>query len=260
MVGFSAYNWGGCPPWNSRWETYALGFEPYLHRMRAMAPGKPIFIVEMAVIDRMDQPMGDRDEWFRDTYTRLAAFPRLRGIVYFDKILPPQPNLSDCPNPDFRLHVPGTGHWQGFIDALNNPASNFGYWAPTSPEVANIVFAPNVSKIFADVLPIHPFALEPGEVDFSPWIHTLAESGITTGCGVNPPRFCPTAGVTRDQMAVFLLRGIHGSAWGPPPAAEGCSSTSFPATRSPRGSSSWRTRASPAGAAPLPRDTVPARR
>ena len=40
-------------------------------------------------------------------------------------------------------------------------------------------------------------------------INGLAASGITTGCGGG--RFCPTASVTRGQMAAFLYRGL-----GPP--------------------------------------------
>ena len=56
-VGFSAYNWGRCPPWH-KWDTFETGFLPYLVRIRAMAPGKPIFIAETAVIDRLSRPIG----------------------------------------------------------------------------------------------------------------------------------------------------------------------------------------------------------
>lgn len=49
-------------------------------------------------------------------------------------------------------------------------------------------------------------------------IEQLAASGITGGCSVNPPLFCPTAPVTRDQMAVFLLRAIEGPSYVPPAA------------------------------------------
>jgi len=41
--------------------------------------------------------------------------------------------------------------------------------------------------------------------------------GITSGCGNN--NYCPKAEVTRDQMAVFLLRAKHGSGYSPPPAS-----------------------------------------
>ena len=38
-------------------------------------------------------------------------------------------------------------------------------------------------------------------------VETLAASGITTGCGSR--NFCPTAPVTREQMASFLTRGLR---------------------------------------------------
>lgn len=47
-------------------------------------------------------------------------------------------------------------------------------------------------------------------------IRRIAAAGITTGCSASPPAFCPTAVVKRDQMAIFLLRGIHGSGYQPP--------------------------------------------
>ena len=46
----------------------------------------------------------------------------------------------------------------------------------------------------------------------------LYAAGVTGGCNTNPMMFCPTATVTRDQMAVFLLRGIHGGGYNPPVA------------------------------------------
>jgi hypothetical protein len=36
------------------------------------------------------------------------------------------------------------------------------------------------------------------------WIEQLAWEGITSGCGGG--NYCPWAPVTRDQMAVFLVR------------------------------------------------------
>ncbi len=36
------------------------------------------------------------------------------------------------------------------------------------------------------------------------WAEDLYNKGITGGCGVSPLRFCPTAPVTRAQMAVFI--------------------------------------------------------
>ena len=46
------------------------------------------------------------------------------------------------------------------------------------------------------------------------WIERLAAEGVTAGCGSG--NYCPTLPVTRDQMAVFLLRAKHGSSYSPP--------------------------------------------
>jgi hypothetical protein len=61
---------------------------------------------------------------------------------------------------------------------------------------------------FADVDPADPFA---------PFIEKLFRNGITGGCGSG--NYCPGNAVTRDQMAVFLLKGKHGSSYVPPPCA-----------------------------------------
>lgn len=50
------------------------------------------------------------------------------------------------------------------------------------------------------------------------WIERLFAEGITAGCGTNPLRYCPSNSVSRDQMAIFLLRAKHGSSYTPPPA------------------------------------------
>ena len=61
--------------------------------------------------------------------------------------------------------------------------------------------------VFTDV-PVGAFA--------APFIEQLARDGVTGGCGGGA--YCPQSPVTRAQMAVFLLRGKHGSAYNPPPA------------------------------------------
>jgi hypothetical protein len=53
---------------------------------------------------------------------------------------------------------------------------------------------------------------------FAPWIEDLAARGLTGGCSVNPPLFCPGQSVTRAQMAVFLLATGEGPSYTPPPA------------------------------------------
>jgi len=56
---------------------------------------------------------------------------------------------------------------------------------------------------------------------FDPWIEKLAADGITTGCGGG--NYCPANSVTRQQMAIFLLRAKYGSSYTPPP----CTGTQF---------------------------------
>jgi hypothetical protein len=48
------------------------------------------------------------------------------------------------------------------------------------------------------------------------WIEQLAAEGITGGCSSG--NYCPNTPVTRDQMAVFLLRAEHGNTYTPPAA------------------------------------------
>ena len=48
------------------------------------------------------------------------------------------------------------------------------------------------------------------------WIEQFAAEGITSGCGGG--RYCPDDLVTRAQMAIFLLKGEHGSSYVPPVA------------------------------------------
>ncbi|HEY7113085.1 MAG TPA: right-handed parallel beta-helix repeat-containing protein [Thermoanaerobaculia bacterium] len=51
------------------------------------------------------------------------------------------------------------------------------------------------------------------------WMEQFGREGISTGCGAgSPPPYCPTSPVTRDGMAVFLLRGKHGASFNPPAA------------------------------------------
>jgi hypothetical protein len=61
-----------------------------------------------------------------------------------------------------------------------------GSWSP-----------PPATDIFQDVL----------RADLNaPWIEQLALLGVTGGCQTNPPLYCPTAPITRGQMAVFLVK------------------------------------------------------
>jgi len=57
----------------------------------------------------------------------------------------------------------------------------------------------------------------PGNYVFWRFIEGFYSQGITTGCGASPLSYCPENSVTRAEMAVFLLRAMHGGAYQPPP-------------------------------------------
>ncbi|HSK75999.1 MAG TPA: S8 family serine peptidase [Thermoanaerobaculia bacterium] len=65
-----------------------------------------------------------------------------------------------------------------------------------------------LQTVFADVAPKH-WARS--------WIEAIYHAGVTTGCATLPRRYCPGSLVTRDQMAVFLLRAIEDGSYVPPP-------------------------------------------
>ena len=65
---------------------------------------------------------------------------------------------------------------------------------------------PPCTGVFPDV---------PCSSNFATWIEALAAEGVTSGCGGG--NYCPTNVVTRQQMAVFLLKAKHGSSFVPPP-------------------------------------------
>jgi len=68
---------------------------------------------------------------------------------------------------------------------------------------------PPATGLFVDVPASDPFA---------PWIEELYRRGVVAGCNVGP-QYCPEQAVLRQQMAVFLLKTLLGSAYTPPPCA-----------------------------------------
>jgi hypothetical protein len=53
----------------------------------------------------------------------------------------------------------------------------------------------------------------PASSPFCPWIEELARRGVVTGCGGG--NYCPSAPVTREQMAVFLAGTFGLTLYGP---------------------------------------------
>jgi hypothetical protein len=124
------------------------------------------------------------------------------------------------------LDVPNENFAHDYIDAVFNAGVTAGcdvrLYCPTAPTTRGqmAVFLlkasqgsgytppPCTGMLFQDV-PCTGGA-------FDPWIEDLANRGITGGCQVSPPLYCPAATVTRAQMSAFLLKTEHGSSYVPP--------------------------------------------
>jgi len=107
-----------------------------------------------------------------------------------------------------------TGGWEALdldLSAYSGQTASLIIAVMTNSTLNSNLFIDDVSlySTFADV----PF-------DFWSWQHIEAvyNAGITGGCGTSPLRYCPNNTVTRDQMAVFLLKAEHGSGYTPPAA------------------------------------------
>jgi len=126
VVGFSSYNFGGCPedtPWRN-WDTFETAMRPYLDRMRAMAPSKPIFIAQTGTVGVPDDPADpnqNKSTWVYDTFSRLADYPGVKVILYYNRIKVEQP-LPHCPGgPDFRVYYGGGYGEAGLWQILQDP-------------------------------------------------------------------------------------------------------------------------------------------
>ena len=62
------------------------------------------------------------------------------------------------------------------------------------------------------------------------FIEGLAISGVTSGCSTLPLNYCAENPVTRAQMAVFLLKSLHGTSYTPPAVGTSTGFTDVPTT------------------------------
>jgi hypothetical protein len=120
VVAFSGYNWGHCQAstWK-QWSSPQAVYEPYLNRMRKMAPNKPIVIAQTATTSTTasGNNLQQKDQWLQDSYRYLSNAPDVRGIMYF--------NINkEC---DWKIDTTQSNH-QGFKSVLQS--DRFGYIAP----------------------------------------------------------------------------------------------------------------------------------
>ena len=178
-------------------------------------------------------PLSDAAGWPMTTWWPTGA-PRLyrhsSGRVWLDVV---QSMVHNVSNEDFafivhqRLDVTnfvvGSGDSDGDgvpddDDAFPNDSSE---WMDTDADgIGNNTDTDDDGDGVPDVMdnyPLGQFTDAPsGSFGFS-FIEAIARAGITSGCGNG--NYCPSASVSRAQMAVFLERGINGSDFSPPPAS-----------------------------------------
>ena len=122
-------------------------------------------------------------------------------------------NFNDIPGSQFYSHITSLVA-NGITAGVGG--GNYGINQPTLRQQMAVFLLkakygicytpPACTGVFGDV---------PCSSGFAPWIEQLAEEGITGGCGGG--NYCPTSPVRRDQMAVFMLKGVHGGTYLPPP-------------------------------------------
>jgi len=104
-----------------------------------------------------------------------------------------------------------------YLISVSNPATRpVQHWDVVLTEDMSVdqtkyLWLIHVGDSFADV---------PRSNQFYKVIEDLFHKGVTAGCDAFG-NYCPNGHVTRQQMAVFLLKGKHGSSYVPPPCVGG---------------------------------------
>jgi hypothetical protein len=119
--------------------------------------------------------------------------------------------------------VPRSGAFYRFVETVLHKAVTGGCGPTTYCPLASTtreqmaVFA-LVSKEGAGYAPpacgTPMFGDVPASSPFCRWIEELARRGVVGGCGGG--NYCPSAAVTREQMAIFALKTLEGPAYTPP--------------------------------------------
>jgi hypothetical protein len=164
-----------------------------------------------------------------DCYSITVSAPAVRPVQHWDAFL--QETLSIGVPKTWTLHIgesfpdvlPGEPFYPFIETLLHNGITGGcagGGYCPANPvtRAQMAVFLlkakfgsahippPCTGTVFTDV----PCTGGP----FDPWIEELAALAITSGCGGG--LYCPGDAVTRQQMAVFLLKTLEGSTYVPP--------------------------------------------
>jgi hypothetical protein len=163
-----------------------------------------------------------------DCYSVTVSAPAVRPVQHWDAHL--QETLSIGVAKSWKLHigesfpdVPTGNMFYASIETLFHNGVTGGCfgggYCPSSPVTrAQMAVFLLKSRFGAAHIPPPCTGAVFSDVDcgspYDPWIEELAALGVTGGCGGD--LYCPGNSVTREQMAVFLLKTRFGSAYTPP--------------------------------------------
>jgi len=120
--------------------------------------------------------------------------------------------MLDLPSSSRRHFSDVRGTHAGAINALADAGIVVGCaetrFCPNAP-LSRAQLASLLERALDDLAPLAgtQFTDLPADYVHTPAINALAEAGITRGCAID--RFCPTARVTRAQLAAFVVRALH---------------------------------------------------
>jgi len=179
------------PPGQSGFIDKTGVYDPHFFDQKALYNGwdyKPFsFLVPGAVSGHVDVQGGG------SAIAGATIEARLSGTLIGSTVTAPDGayTLASLPPGDYAISITK----QGFCTLTGNITIPVGQTVSGDFELA--------PSVFEDV---------PCDAWTRPYIEALYREGITSGCGDNPLRYCPTSSVTRAQMAVFLCRAA-GKTW-----------------------------------------------
>ena len=198
------------------------------------APGDPVYTVVDGTASYGAVPDGTNASCTStgDCYVLGISVPSTRPIQHWDAsvredLIPVIPGWAT----EWRLHVGDSfsdvprGGFYRFIETLLHHGITGGCTATaycpsdatTREQMAVFVLVAKEGPGYvsrACIPGLETFADVPASSGFCRWIEELARRGVVSGCGGG--NYCPASAVTREQMAVFVLRTLD-AGLSPPP-------------------------------------------
>jgi hypothetical protein len=135
---------------------------------------------------------GETHTWRLHLGDSFADVPRSSGFYRFVETMLHQNVTSGC---SATAYCPQSGTTREQMAVFVLVAKEGDGYAPPSC----------TTPVFSDV---------PASSPFCRWVEELARRNVVSGCGGGA--FCPSAAVTREQLAVFVLATREGAGWAPP--------------------------------------------